>query len=286
MATKVRDYRKLAADIKDAIGESNFQSATHCATRLRLILKNTPDAAVTKKIEQMAGVIQVVQAQGQYQIVIGTHAKDVYEHLSGMMNLSSDVPPVKESLVNRFIATMSGCIAPYVYVMAAAGLLHGILIIVKMFADVGNTGAAQIYNMISWTPFTFLPVFIAEAGSLHFKCNTYIAVWCCMALATPPLGKDRGYDYRGNSAELPLCPPDLCYLYLHRHSAYHPGGGAQCAGALAEEETARRGPAHRHPADLRRRYGAPYHNGHRPYLYCDFQRPVRRLQYVNANLKL
>ena len=79
MATKVRDYRKLAADIKDAIGESNFQSATHRATRLRLILKNTPDAAVTKKIEQMAGVIQVVQAQGQYQIVIGTHAKDVYE---------------------------------------------------------------------------------------------------------------------------------------------------------------------------------------------------------------
>ncbi len=106
-----------------------------------------------------------------------------------MMNLSSDVPPVKESLVNRFIATISGCIAPYVYVMAAAGLLQGILIIVKMFADVGNTGAAQIYNMISWTPFTFLPVFIAVASSRHFKCNTYIAVWCCMALANPSWGK-------------------------------------------------------------------------------------------------
>ena len=77
MATKVRDYRKLAQDIKDTIGESNIQSATHCATRLRLVLKNSPDASTVKKIEQMAGVIQVVQAQGQFQIVIGTHAKDV-----------------------------------------------------------------------------------------------------------------------------------------------------------------------------------------------------------------
>lgn len=188
MASKVRDYRKLAADIKDAIGESSIITATHCATRLRLILKETPDAAVTKKIEQMAGVIQVVQAQGQYQIVIGTHAKDVYEHLSGMVTLSGDVPAVKESLVNRLIAMMSGCIAPFVYVLAAAGLMQGILIIVKMFADVGSTGAAQIYNMISWTPFTFLPVFIAVAGSKHFKCNTYIAMWCCMALANPTWG--------------------------------------------------------------------------------------------------
>ncbi len=189
MANKVRDYKKLASDIKDAIGADNILTATHCATRLRLVLKEAPSASVTKNIEQMAGVIQVVESGGQYQIVIGTHAKDVYEHLSGMVTLSGDAPPTKESLVNRLIAVMSGCIAPYVYIMAAAGLMQGILIIIKMFADIGNTGAAQIYNMISWTPFTFLPVFIAVAGSKHFKCNPYIAVWCCMALANPSWGK-------------------------------------------------------------------------------------------------
>ncbi len=40
--TKVRDYAKLAKDIRDAIGESNITSATHCATRLRLVLKESP----------------------------------------------------------------------------------------------------------------------------------------------------------------------------------------------------------------------------------------------------
>ena len=185
MAKKVRDYKKLAADIKDAIGESNILTATHCATRLRLVLKEAPDESVTKKIEQMPAVIQVVQAGGQYQVVIGTHAKDVYEHLAGMMTFSQDAPEIKESLINRVIAMMSGCIAPFVYVLAAAGLLQGVLIIIRLFVDISGTGANQIYDMISWTPFTFLPVFIAVAGSRHFKCNPYIALWCCLALTNP-----------------------------------------------------------------------------------------------------
>ena len=50
MAAKVRDYAKLAADIKDQIGESNIISAAHCATRLRLVLKESPSAEVTKRI--------------------------------------------------------------------------------------------------------------------------------------------------------------------------------------------------------------------------------------------
>ncbi|MGN0292989.1 MAG: glucose PTS transporter subunit IIA [Lachnospiraceae bacterium] len=185
MAKQVRDYKKLAEDIKNAVGESNIVSATHCATRLRLVLKKVPDDAVTKKIEQMPGVIQVAQGAGQYQVVIGTHAKDVYEHLMGMMSFSEDAPEVKTSLPNRIIAMISNCITPYLYVLAAGGLLQGCLIIIKLFADIGNTGAAQIYDMISWTPFTFLPVFIAVAGAKYCKCNPYIALWCCLALTNP-----------------------------------------------------------------------------------------------------
>ena len=49
MANKVRDYQKLAADIKDTIGAENIVTATHCATRLRLVLKQMPDDSATKK---------------------------------------------------------------------------------------------------------------------------------------------------------------------------------------------------------------------------------------------
>ena len=37
-------------------------------------------------------------------------------------------------------------------------------------------------NFMSWTPFTFLSIFIAITASKHFKCNTFIAILCCCAL--------------------------------------------------------------------------------------------------------
>lgn len=48
MANKIRDYTKLAADICAAVGKDNILSATHCATRLRLVLRETPSDEVTK----------------------------------------------------------------------------------------------------------------------------------------------------------------------------------------------------------------------------------------------
>ena len=82
MATTIRDYPKLAADICDAVGKDNIISAAHCATRLRLVLKETPSAEVTQRISEMPAVIKVMESGGQYQVVIGTHAKDVYEALA------------------------------------------------------------------------------------------------------------------------------------------------------------------------------------------------------------
>lgn len=42
MATKIRDYAKLAADIREAVGPENIISAANCATCPRLVLKETP----------------------------------------------------------------------------------------------------------------------------------------------------------------------------------------------------------------------------------------------------
>ncbi len=188
---QVRDYGKLARDIKDAVGESNIVSAAHCATRLRLVLKENPSAEVTKQISAMPAVIQVVEKGGQYQIVIGTHAKDVYNELTRILNLDeSSQPEMKQSLANRVIATMSAVFAPFVYVLAAAGLVQGALIIVTHFAPAfANTGTYEVLSFISWTPFTFLPVLIAVTASKHFKCNTFIAMWCCMALVNSSWGE-------------------------------------------------------------------------------------------------
>lgn len=184
---KVRDYAKLSRDIKDAIGEENITSAAHCATRLRLVLKESPSAEITAQISSMPGVIQVMEKGGQYQIVIGTHAQDVYEEMAKLLHLdASQQPEVKQGLLNRVIATMSAVFAPFVYILAAAGLVQGCLIIATTFAPAfADTGTYAVLSFISWTPFTFLPVLIAITASKHFNCNTFIAVWCCLALVNP-----------------------------------------------------------------------------------------------------
>lgn len=186
---QIRDYSKLAADIlKEAGGEENIISATRCATRLRLELKETPKGAKAK-ISEMPGVITVAESGGQFQVVIGTHVGDVYEAFSKLVNLeamngAAEAP--KQGIMNRIIATMSAVFAPFVYILAAAGILQGILILINMavpsFAD---TGTYAVLSFMSWTPFSFLPVFIAVTASKHFKCNTYIALVCCCALINP-----------------------------------------------------------------------------------------------------
>ena len=99
---------------------------------------------------------------------------------------ASQQPEVKQGLLNRVISTMSAVFAPFVYILAAAGLVQGCLIIATTFAPAfADTGTYAVLSFISWTPFTFLPVLIAITASKHFNCNTFIAVWCCLALVNP-----------------------------------------------------------------------------------------------------
>ena len=183
---QVRDYEKLAGDIINAVGgKDNIANVTHCATRLRLVLKETPKDANTK-IAEMPGVITIVENGGQFQVVIGTHAKDVYGHAAHILNLGEnengeDAP--RQSVLNRIIATMSAVFAPFVYILAAAGILQGCLIIINLFVpDFVQTGTYEVLSLMS-----FLPIFIAVTASKHFKCNTYIALACCSALVSSSL---------------------------------------------------------------------------------------------------
>lgn len=183
---KVRDYHKLALDIIDVVGgQENIVNATRCATRLRLVLKETPEGA-KEKVSALAGVITVVENNGQFQVVIGTHVGEVYDSVAEALHLDASAQEIeqpKQNIVNRIIATMSAVFAPFVYILAAAGLLQGALILITMAApSFAGTGTYEVLNFMSWTPFTFLPIFIAITASKHFKCNTYIAILCCCAL--------------------------------------------------------------------------------------------------------
>lgn len=184
----IRDYNKLASGILQEVGgEANINSFTRCATRLRLVLNNTP-AEAKRRIQNLPGVIAVVESGGQFQVVIGTHVADVFNALSALIgdDHAGTTSRPKTRWLDAVIATMSAVFAPIVYILAAAGILQGVLIVVGLIdANIKTTGTFAILNFMSWTPFAFLPVFIAITAARHFKCNPFIAVLCCCALINP-----------------------------------------------------------------------------------------------------
>ena len=282
MANKIRDYTKLAADICAAVGKDNILSATHCATRLRLVLRETPSDEVTKQISEMPAVIKVMESGGQYQVVIGTHAKDVYEALAQLLDLDNSTaaaPEVKQGLGSRIIATMSAVFAPFVYILAAAGLVQGALIIIThFFPAFAATGTYSVLSFISWTPFTFLPVMIAVTASKHFKCNTFIAMWCCMALVNPDWASIAARIADGEVIKFLAFPMRPDHLHLHRAAAAVPGAGAQLAGALAGRASARHHQGAGCALYLHHCYGSPDYSGHRPGVQCAGKRHCCCLQ--------
>ncbi|UDE95614.1 PTS glucose/sucrose transporter subunit IIB [Carnobacterium viridans] len=79
---KENKNRDLAERILEEIGgEKNISNSTHCATRLRLVLKEENDDMV-QSVKKLPGVIDVVRKGGQFQIVIGNTVDKVYTEFS------------------------------------------------------------------------------------------------------------------------------------------------------------------------------------------------------------
>ncbi|WP_075182814.1 glucose PTS transporter subunit IIA [Pantoea sp. 1.19] len=183
----VRDYSRLAADILSEVGgQENLVNFSRCATRLRLVLKTLPPDAEAR-VKALTGVITVVIGGGQFQVVIGTHVADVYDAFAGLVDSSTlHDGPEKKRWLDAVIATMSAVFAPIIYILAAAGILQGLLILLRLFwPTLSASSTVAVLNFISWTPFAFLPVFIAVTAAKHFKCNPFIALFCCCALINP-----------------------------------------------------------------------------------------------------
>ncbi|MDY0972370.1 beta-glucoside-specific PTS transporter subunit IIABC [Siccibacter turicensis] len=205
----IRDYNKLASDIlREVGGEANITSFTRCATRLRLVLNETP-AGAKSAVQSLPGVIAVVESGGQFQVVIGTHVADVHAALAAQLGDEHTGTPGKQKTrwFDAVIATMSAVFAPIVYILAAAGILQGILIVVGLIdAGVKTSGAYSILNFMSWTPFAFLPAFIAITAARHFKCNPFIALLCCCALINPEWTAMAGRIANGESVNFLFFP--------------------------------------------------------------------------------
>ena len=140
------DYNVIAGNIlKNVGGAQNVADVTHCFTRLRIVLKNK-ELANKEIVEKLEGVIQVVEANGQFQVVIGTKVDKVYEAILPMVNREkgNEIKADKGSLGNRILQTISKIFTPLVPAIAASGLIKGLLSVATRLGWISDTNSTYI----------------------------------------------------------------------------------------------------------------------------------------------
>lgn len=204
------DYRSLAGEILKGVGgEKNIASATHCATRLRLKLRDDAKAD-TAAVENLPGVITVMQAGGQYQVVVGDNVPAVYAELSKITRLGGDEsadeePAPRGNLFNRFIDLVSSIFQPVIWTLAASGLLKAFL---SLATQLGWLDPASQTNVILAATadalFYFLPIFLAVTAAKKFKTNQFTSMAIAGALVYPSIVALAGQPEPVNFAGIPM----------------------------------------------------------------------------------
>ncbi|HEM3173599.1 TPA: PTS glucose transporter subunit IIA [Streptococcus suis] len=190
-----KDYTELAKDIVAHVGgKENISSLKHCVTRLRFGLKDEAKAD-TDYLKARDGVVTVVQAGGQYQVVIGNHVPDVYAAVQkaagiagdGALDIDEGDGP-KGNLFDRFIDLLSGIFQAFLGPLAAAGIIKGIVAIMAsrgLTSD--NSAIYAILNAAGDGFFQYLPLLVALTSARKFKMNEFTALAIGMALIYPTL---------------------------------------------------------------------------------------------------
>lgn len=193
MASK--DYTELAKDIVAHVGgKDNVVNLRHCITRLRFVLKDESKAD-TDYLKARDGVVTVVKAGGQYQVVIGNHVPDVYaavleQGVQGVGSLDTDEgDTAKGNLFDRFVDLISGIFQPFLGALAAAGIVKGLVAILGAVFGMSaeNSALYVILNAAGDGFFQFLPIAIALTAARKFKMGEFTAIAIAAALVYPTL---------------------------------------------------------------------------------------------------
>ncbi|RKD33460.1 sucrose-specific PTS transporter subunit IIBC [Thermohalobacter berrensis] len=183
-SVKNKNLKEVAARIVELIGgKENIESAAHCATRLRLVLKDESKAN-PNELERLEEVKGCFSNSGQFQIIIGQGlVNKVYNEIVKITDIKeSSTSEVKKDAmknlnpVQRFARMLSNIFVPIIPAIVASGLLMGTLGMVKTFGWVDSqSGLFIILEMFSNAAFIFLPILIAFSAARQFGANTFLA---------------------------------------------------------------------------------------------------------------
>ncbi len=197
--------RESVEHILEAIGgKDNISTATHCVTRLRLVLHDESKVD-TKALEENELVKGSFSANGQFQVVIGQGTVDkvfkIFAELAEIESASKqdvkDAAASKQNILQRGVKTLADIFIPILPAIVTAGLLLGINNILTapdiFFSDPlvevypQWADLASIINLIANTAFVFLPGLIGWSAAKQFGGSPLLGIVLGLILVHPDL---------------------------------------------------------------------------------------------------
>ncbi len=185
-------------------GADNVRKVIHCITRLRFYLKDEALANDSAVID-IDEVIDVARAAGQYQVVIGPKVGQVYDSITKLLprNSEDDVLGGEEERerpttplgwvkygFSSLIGVITGSMIPIIGVLAAAGILGGLLTLCTELELIDkNSDTKILIGAMASAVFHFLPIIVGFTAARRLGANPIIVaiiggVLCFPALVT------------------------------------------------------------------------------------------------------
>lgn len=178
------DYRKCAEEIVANIGgRENVAQAAHCATRLRLVIKDN-NKINKSELENVDGVKGMFENNGQLQLIIGTGTVNkVYDEflaVTGMSAATKDdvkaAAAAQQPAWKRALKSVGDVFVPILPAIVASGLMMGVVeALGKAIPSFASTDWYAFLDMVANTAFAFLPVIVAVSAARVFGGNVFLA---------------------------------------------------------------------------------------------------------------
>jgi trehalose PTS system EIIBC or EIIBCA component len=199
-------YTDPAKQLLEQVGGSdNISVVTHCATRMRFVLKD-PKKADVKSVEQIDLVKGTFTQAGQFQVIIGNEVSTFYNEFTKIAGVSDTTKEdakvaAKQNMnvLQRMVAHMADIFTPLIPALVVGGLILGFRNLIgeiKMIDDGTKTlveisqfwaGVHAFLWLIGEAIFHFLPVGITWAISRKMGTTQILGIVLGITLVSPQL---------------------------------------------------------------------------------------------------
>lgn len=200
------DHKQVAARVLNALGgEDNVVGVAHCATRLRVVVKdnggidkqaldNDPDL---KGTFEAGGMFQVIVGPGDVNVVFQEMTQQATKDIAVSTDKLKDIAANSGNWFSRAIRVLADIFVPLIPILVGGGLLMAINNVLTQPGLFGNQsiiemypaweGAAGLINTLASAPFAFLPVLVGFTATKRFGGNEFLGAGIAMAMVMPDL---------------------------------------------------------------------------------------------------